>query len=118
MQLTDEQERVAMKSPGHLKAWLKSTGRRWVILNAFDLVDALWANGGVGLLADVLSRYTDHRREVDSGETTTITDPLGNEVEVPLPKRDILTQSEIEEAMRFLAAEAQRNDPSWTLDRL
>lgn len=37
--------KTAMKSPEHLKAWLEATGRKYIVINSVDLVNALWPQG-------------------------------------------------------------------------
>jgi hypothetical protein len=56
--------RTAMTSPQHLKKFLEASDRRFLVLNAPHLVDALPWPAGVELVQQVVSAYRDHRRVI------------------------------------------------------
>ena len=45
-----------------------------------------------------------------------VKDPLGNEVEVPLYKDDLLTIAEMDRCIRFLIGLVTDKDPNWSLE--
>ena len=108
---------VAIQSPAHLKRWLGSTGRRWLVFNALDLVDALPWPAGLDSLMQLIACYRDHRRQIPSGVVEKQVDPiLGQEVEVPLMKSDVLELREMDQLVRFLITEITKKEPGWTLE--
>jgi hypothetical protein len=57
-----EQERVAQTDPEALKRWLLASGRKYMVFNALDLVDALqWPNDHQ-VLQQMVEVYRDYRR--------------------------------------------------------
>ncbi len=40
-ELSDARTRTSMQSPDHLKRWLDASGRRWLVVDAREMVDAL-----------------------------------------------------------------------------
>lgn len=114
--LTAEQANVAMKSPEHLKLWLSETGRRWLVLNSLDLVDALPWPDGVQAFLQVCMAYGGHRMAQPSGRKEVITTPTGEKVEVDVMKTDQLELEELDRAIRYLVAQAYERDPNWKLE--
>lgn len=64
-------ERVAVKTPDHLKQWLRETGRTTLIFNALDLVDALPWPSGVEALINIINCYQQHRIPKDKSDLPT-----------------------------------------------
>lgn len=122
MGLSREQVNVAMRDRDHLKRWLQETGRRYIVLDGHDLVDALWdVDGAMDALLSVLAMYRDHRRAVPSGRVERTTEPMtGAQVEVTLFKDETLELDELDRAIRFLinlaSLEAQHIGEPWSLD--
>ena len=109
--------RIALKDPEHLKRWLQETGRRWMVLDSVDLVDALPWPDGVDALIQILACYRDHRQGRSSGRTEKMKDPiLGRQVEVPIMKTDVLEIEEMDRAIRHLIRQASEKDPTWKLE--
>lgn len=110
---------VSIKSPDHLKQWLAETGRRWLVIDALQLVEALPWPDGLDSLIQIIACYRDHRRTIPSGRTEVQTDPtLGEEVTVPVMCEDTLEVPEMEAVIRFLIHAITEKDPSWTLEKL
>jgi len=55
---------TAIKDAGHLKQWLKATGRDWIVLKSGDLVDGLPWPDGVDILMQIIEAYRQHRQGV------------------------------------------------------
>ena len=72
----------ALTNPSQLKRWLADSGRRWVIMDAVQLVDALSWPDDVQLLQEIIMAYRTHRAGVLPAETgadgskTTASDQL------------------------------------------
>lgn len=116
LQLSQEQLRVAMTSKDHLKAWLEGTGRRWLILDSKELVDAIWdVAGGPGTLEGFIAVYRDHRALIPSGREVTEVNIAGDEVQVPVMKRETLEVEEMDRCIRHLIGLISEEDPAWAL---
>ena len=111
--------RVAMKTPEHLKQWLDGTGRRWLVLNGLDLVDALPWPHGIEILMQIIAGYRDHRATIPTGRfqpgaalaTTGF-------VQVPVMKGETLEIEELDRAIRALISQAEEKDPTWKLSNI
>jgi hypothetical protein len=68
----EAQIRVAMKSPEQLKAWLEESGRRWLVFDGLELVNALPWPGGVESFMQIIQCYRDTRAGYEKPETLTI----------------------------------------------
>ena len=109
--VVESNKSLGLSTPDQLKQWLQKTGRRYMVLDSCDLVDALvgaygWPDGAV-LIQEVVARYRDHR--VKSGET----DPVSGVV-----KGDALTVTELDRAIRQLIGDVTNLDPSWDLTKM
>lgn len=110
--------KTAMASPEHLKAWLDQSGRRWLVFDGRELVDALPWPGGVQELMDLVYLYNQHRCSKPSGRTEVLYDPITKEeVTVPVFKGEILEKEELDRAIRYLVAQLLAIDPEWNLER-
>ena len=99
---------VAISSPDHLKKWLVSSGREWLVLNSSHLVDALpWPNG-ISALTQVIAAYRDHRMVLKTGEV---------ENDLPVCYTETLTRTELDRCIRYLIGQITEIDPTWTLER-
>ena len=108
---------VAMKDKGHLKKWLRSTNRVWLVFNSLELVDALRWPEGVDVLMQIIACYRDHRRAVPTGEVEMQLDPsTGESTEIPLYKREGLEVGELDAAIRDLVRQIKDEVPTWTLN--
>lgn len=58
----NEQERVAQTDPQALKRWLLASGRKYLVFNAEDLVDALRWPEGHQVLQQLIEAYRNHRQ--------------------------------------------------------
>lgn len=63
-----ERERVAQTSPEALKKWLVASGRKYLIFNSVDLVDALSWPEDHQLLQRLIDAYREHRRTQEIGK--------------------------------------------------
>lgn len=114
---SEAQMRVAMTDKEHLRRWLHESGRRWLVLNGDDLVDALWPTGIEALML-LVACYRDHRATLpsSSGELVEQKVPGTNEVvRTPKPKPETLEINELDRAIRYLIAQASEMDPNWSL---
>lgn len=109
--------KVSMKTPEHLKKWLEASGRRWLVLDTLELVDALpWPNG-VDSLIQIIACYRDHRRVIPSGRVERQRDPtLKKEVDVPIMKDETLEVFELDRAIRYLIGQITTKDAKWKLE--
>lgn len=115
-ELVEARERISIKDPGHLKRWLDATGRRYLIFDALDLVDALSWPSGVDSLMGLVAAYDGHRRSLETGRHERVIDPtLGKEIEVPVFKTEVLELEELDRCIRFLIKLAKEKDGSWML---
>ncbi len=117
------QVNVAMGSPGKMKEWLQESGRRWLVLDALELVDALPWPHGVKDFMFMLSCLSAHRSVIPSttGETVDQQDPRaspgkGRVIEVPKGKSETLELVELDRAIRYLIGLASSMDSSWSLE--
>lgn len=107
---------TAMKSPEHLKQWLRATGRQFIVLRADDLVDALPWPHGVDSLMLLIEAYRQERltRIVEWAPCPRAAAHMGfgahgicpmckNQGQVPArTKDDRLESDEIDAAIAFL----------------
>lgn len=109
--------RTAMAVPAHLKAWLKASGRAWLVINGDELVDALPWPGGVQEVMDLVSMLARHRATKPSGRFGQVKDPLTKEmVDIPVMKTEVLEPDELDRAIRYLVAQMRQHDPDWSLE--
>lgn len=115
--LAPEQVNTAMKSPEHLKVFLEASGRKYILLDAMQLADALPWPAGHDHLLQILMCYRDHRATQPSGRVRTIRHPVtGEMVEVPVMKTDVMEVEELDRAVRYLIAQLVQLKPDWTLE--
>jgi hypothetical protein len=106
---------VAIKSPEQLKKWLQASGRKWLIFDSLDLVDALRWPDGVDLLMQVIACYRNRRASLDTGRTEVVFDETrGGEVEIPVFKGEGLELDEMQQVVVWLLGEIRKEDPEWT----
>ena len=107
----------AMATPQHMKLWLDESGRRWLVFDAHQLIDALPWPGGVQEVTNLVHLYDDYRRRQDSGRTEKQIDPMSKEeIDVPIFKTGKLELDELDRAIRYLAAQAYALDPQWSIE--
>lgn len=107
---------VAIKDKEHLKEWLDSTGRGFLIFRATDLVDALTFPEGVDDVMRIVAQYRDFRRLQDSGRFESVKDPVsGQAINAPVSKGEQLEEHELNQLLRTLIKEASERFPGWTL---
>jgi hypothetical protein len=109
-------QRTSLRSAEKLKTWLEASGRRWLVFNALDLVDALpWPNGHAAL-QQIIMAYGAHRGAIDSGRFEVIaTMPGLPQQKVPIFKTELLEVEELDRAIRFLIGQITAKDPTWQL---
>lgn len=108
---------ISMKSPDHLKEWLGESGRRWLIFDGLDLVDALDFPAGIRSLMEIINQYQAFRGTKMSGRVETFKHPItGDVVERPLPKDSVLEVEEIDRAIRYLVGLISAKDENWSLN--
>lgn len=134
-ELTRAAAAVAMTSPKHLKDWLNASGRRYIIMVANDLVDALPWPGGVEAFTQVVECYRQHRAvEVaeekpcpkccgqkfpnarSNNKLTPRADCMtcnGAGVERRY-KGDVLEPGEMKHAVQFLIDQIRKTEPNWS----
>lgn len=109
--------RVAIKSPEHLKKWLKASGRGWIVLKSDDLVDGLPFPAGHDTLIQLIACYRDHRMTKPSYRTEIQKDIKGKDVEVPIMKTDLLEVEEIDHLIRHLIGKVTELKPDWDINK-
>lgn len=98
-------ERVAQTSQDSLKRWLVASGRKYIIFNAEDLVDALnWPDGHRGF-QHVVEAYRDYRRTKESNREERQRTLEGIEVPIKLMKDEVLEPDEKRELWEQLGKE-------------
>lgn len=115
-EIAKRQARVAVTTPTQLKAFLAASERRWLVLDALDLVDSLPWPEGVDDLIRVVTCYRNQRQTIETGRYETMETPAGGTAEVPVYKGETLELEELDRCIRFLVAQATEKDPSWSLD--
>lgn len=118
MGLTREQVATAMTDPEHLKRWLDASGRRYIVLDSKDMVDACWGVGdAVDLFIQLLALYRDHRAAQPSGRMQSVEDPVtGKMVVVGIPKGETFEIGEMDRCIRWMISLASSMDETWSLD--
>lgn len=97
--MTEEQIRVAMASPDHLKRFFRARGQRFLVFCMEDLIDAGPWPQQVELIQALVFSYEGHRRAIPSGMEERVSVPtLGASVmqSVPVMKDGRLTVREID----------------------
>lgn len=108
--------RVSISDADQLKKWLEASGRRWLIFDALDLVDALPFPDGVDTLIQVIACYRDYRGTKQTGREETFKDPtLGKQISVPTYKGEMLEIEELDRVIRYLIRRITDKNPRWTL---
>ncbi len=106
MGLVAEQVRTAMTSPEQLKRWLEKSGRRWLVFDALELVDALEWPLEVEDLQRLITAYREHRQTIPTAIAEQQTNPATGEREaVTVYKTDELETSEKIQLVRDLCKE-------------
>lgn len=102
--LEDPRDRVAVHDPEHLKRFLRDSGRKYIVLNALDLVDAMEWPGGVQAVMDLVRAYREHRANRPSAWTRTVESKLpgGGRATVPVFSGEFLEPDEALEAIRLI----------------
>ena len=108
--------RVAIKSPDHLIRWLEESGRKYIVLDAKQLIGALPWPDGVSAFAQILAVWRDYRRAIPTGEMKKCVDPSGAEAMEPVYYGESLAVHELDRAIRYLIGQITEKDPSWSLD--
>jgi len=102
--------RVSLASADKLKQWLSASGRRWLVFNVIDLVDALPWPAGHEALQQLVAAYGGHRATMETGGVdATLTPPQ------PIYKGEQLEVEELDRAIRYLVGQITERDPSWRL---
>ena len=96
-----------MTSPEHMKRYLEAAGKKFLILNALDLVDALSWPEGVEVSQQLVSGYRDHRQAIPTGFEVLVTEENAKGVNlkgtyVPEFYGETLTEREALEAIQQL----------------
>jgi len=109
--------RVSLSSADQLKEWLEKSGRKWLVFDALELVDALPFPDGVDTLIQLIACYRDYRSTLFSGRTEKYTEPtLGKVLDRPLCKGETLEVEELDRAIRYLIRQITDRNPKWTLN--
>lgn len=98
------QQRTAMKDPKHLRQFLLSSDRRFLVFNALDMVDALpWPDGHAALIQCVAAYNHARAAELNGLATKSrVNDPRTGSpalLEVKMTKHELLEPEEIDEAI-------------------
>lgn len=116
--LTTEQSKIAMRDPEHLIRWLRATERKFVVLEAEDLVRSqVWPHG-IEVLMDIIASYRDYRATIPTDYRATIPTTIlaGNAApQVPIYKDEHLDVVELDRCIRWLIAQMVERCPDWTL---
>lgn len=109
--------RISIQDKEHLLRWLEESGRRWLIFNGRDLVNALPFPEGVEDFMRVIACYRQYRRAVPSGEVERQRDPmLGKLIEVAKMKDETLETAELDRVIRYCIGLLTAKDPTWKLE--
>jgi len=94
--------RVSMQSPAHLKSFLEASGRKYLVFNALDLVDALQWPDEVAQLMSLITSYRVHRGTLVAGKREeALLD--GSTVEIDVYHDEVLSAAEKAELRNQLA---------------
>lgn len=111
------QRRVALDDPEKLLRWLEASGRRYILLDAKHLAEALPWPDGHEYFQQILQCYRDHRSTIPTGKTETTHDPVtGEDVEIPVMRDEMFTIEELDRAIRYLIGQASKLDSNWSLN--
>lgn len=122
-ELTRAAERTAMASPTQLKQWLIASGRRYIIFDSDDLVDALPWPGGVEALTQVVECYRQHRCVdiAEEGPCPSCNGALSGDCMacngVGIERRyksDVLELDEMKAVVAYLVERIRKTDPNWS----
>jgi hypothetical protein len=101
----DVRERVAQTSPEALKKWLVASGRKYMVFNSEDLVDALEWPDQHQLLQRLIDAYREHRRTKPTGRKERQLTLGGQEVPMSVYKGEVLELEEKKELWEQLGSE-------------
>lgn len=104
--MQEERLRVAQTDPEALKRWLVLTGRKYLVLNSADLVDALRWPDGHQVLQQLIEAYRNHRRTIESGKVER-QETMGVVADVKLMKSEVLELEEKRELWEQLGKELE-----------
>lgn len=108
---------VSIRDKGHLKEWLEKSGRRWLVFDSRDLVDALPFPDGVDDFMRVVACYREYRGQQATGKVEVQKDPtLGKEISIPTMKSDLLEVAELDRVVRYCIRQITEKDPTWKLE--
>lgn len=108
--------RVSVKDKGQLKRFLEQSGRRWLVLDSLQLVDALPWPDGVSAFVQVIAALRDHRAAIPTGDFEEQTHPVtGDKYRAPRMHGEDLEVAELDRAIRFLIGKITERDASWDL---
>ena len=112
---------AAMKSPDHLKRWLEESGRRYLVFDGLELIDALPWPDGIEALMQLISCYRDYRSVKDTGRKESIEVDSGEVVTVSVFKSEVLELEELDRVIRYLigvaSEEAKRRQVKWSIEQ-
>ena len=95
MALAEEQVRVSMGDPNKLKEWVEASGRKYILLNASDLIDAMgWPDDCIQFQR-LIEAYREYRSTVPTGRFEKQQDPKTKQwVDVSITKAEVLEPEE------------------------
>lgn len=96
---------TAQMDPDALKRWLVASGRKYMIFNAADLVDALQWPEGHQSFQQIIEAYRDHRQTKQSNRRETQRTLDGVDVSVIVAKGEALEPEEKRELLQQLSEE-------------
>lgn len=113
--------RTAMQSKPHMKEWMQASGRRWLVIDAFDMIESIWT-GKTAVFTqqfqDLLALYCNYRRRIPNGKFEEQEDPMtGRKVQIALSKDEILEPEEMDRAIRYMVAQIREHIPDWSLEK-
>jgi hypothetical protein len=96
---------------------MDASGRRWLVLNGLDLVEALTYPEGHEMLMQIVAAYRDYRRTIPNGKVEKLKHPDTRvEVSVPQMKTELLELEELDRAIRYLVLQMYQLKPDWRLE--
>ena len=100
-----ERATTAQTDPDALKRWQLSSGRKCLVFNAVDLVDALHWPEGHQSFQQIIEAYRDHRQTKQSNRRETQRTSDGVDVSVLVAKGEALEPEEKRELLQQLSEE-------------
>lgn len=95
----DQAPKVPLLTKEQLKSWLAQTDRKYLVLYAPDLVEALTFPDGVEVLQQMLAAYRDLRRTRETGLVSPVPVKGGGQVWPPVTRTEFLEGVEAVEAI-------------------